>query len=451
LSNYARFGPATLAPGYSRKNAYGFLLAAFTAIPLVSFISFVQPFLLEEVLHVPRDQQGVLTGQLAAMQEVIVLLLMGVVGASSDNFGRRIMMVVGLTILALGLVIYPFANSASDLYVYRVVFAIGAGMVPVMYSITLHDTSADKSRGIFTAMGSVCTGLGIVLIALQIGKLPERFIARGIDPVMAGRYTYWIMAGIALLVAALIHLMWKAGRATSAKEKTPVLVLLREGFAEAGRNPRIALSYLTAFASRGDLVVIGTFMSLWVVQSSADFDLSSAEGLARAGIMVAIVQGVAMVWAVVMGLLSDRINRVLSVCIGFSIASSAYINISFVENPFSSAALLACGLLGVGEISTIVSGSALIGQEAPEERRGSVLGVFNVIGAAGLLLGTYFGGVIFDGIGRTAPFFMMGIVNAVVAVMALVVLIRSPVSVAATVPAELPVKRVRIRKRDNQL
>ncbi|WP_101759926.1 MFS transporter [Oceanicoccus sp. KOV_DT_Chl] len=426
MSNTNQFGPVTLAPGYTRTNAFGFLLAAFTAIPLVSFINFAQPFLLEEVFHVPKEEQGVLTGQLAAMQEFIVLLLMGVVGASSDNFGRRIIMVVGLAILALGLVIYPLATAASDLYAYRIIFAIGASMVPVMYSVTLHDTSANKSRGVFTAMGSFCTGLGMVLISMQIGKLPQRLIAQGVDPIMAGRYAYWAMAALAVVVALLIHCMWKSGRATTATEKTPVLKLMREGFGEAATNPRIALSYFTAFASRGDLVVIGTFMSLWVVQSSSDFALTSAEGLARAGIMVAIVQGVAMIWAIAMGILSDRINRVASVCIGFTIAAFAYMNISFIDNPFSSSALFACALLGIGEISTIVSGSALIGEEAPAERRGSVLGVFNVIGATGILLGTYFGGVVFDGIGKTAPFMLMGIINGLVAVTALSILVFAP-------------------------
>ena len=67
-------------------------------------------------------------------------------------------MVIGLALLALGLVIYPLATQADDLYAYRVVFAIGAAMVPVMHSTTLQDTVANKSRGVFTAMGSFCTG-----------------------------------------------------------------------------------------------------------------------------------------------------------------------------------------------------------------------------------------------------------------------------------------------------
>ncbi|ARN73228.1 MFS transporter [Oceanicoccus sagamiensis] len=436
MNNPTKFGPATLAPGYSKSNAAGLLVASFTAIPLVSFINFAQPFLLEEVFHVPKEEQGVLTGQLAAMQEFIVLMLMGFVGAMSDNWGRKIIMIIGLAMLALGLVIYPLATQANDLYAYRIVFAIGAAMVPVMYSTTLQDTAANKSRGIFTALGSFCTGLGMVLIATQIGKLPQQLIDSGLDPMMAGRYTYWCMVILALVVAIAVHWLWRSGGETRMEKKVPALQLVSQGFAEAKLNPRIALSYMTAFASRGDLVVVGTFMSLWVVQSSSDYNLTSAEGLARAGIMVAIVQGTAMLWAIVMGILCDKINRVLAVFIGFSIAAVAYVNMSLIDNPFASSALIACIVLGVGEISTIIAGSALIGQEAPAERRGSILGVFSLIGAAGILLGTYFGGVVFDGVGRTAPFLMMGIVNAMVAITALVVLLRSPGMTGAEVQSQ---------------
>ena len=92
--------------------------------------------------------------------------------------------------------------------------------------------------------------------------------------------------------------------------------------------------------------------------------------------------------------------------------------------------------MGVGEISTIITGSALIGQEAPAERRGSVIGVFSLIGAMGILMGTYFGGIVFDEFGRTAPFMMMGIVNGLVALFALYVYFRDPGMSAAQVRQE---------------
>ena len=47
------------------------------------------------------------------------------------------------------------------------------------------------------------------------------------------------------------------------------------------------------------------------------------------------------------------------------------------------------------------------GDEAAGESRGAVLGVFGVSGAIGIAVATFFGGEIFDAIGKTAPFLMM--------------------------------------------
>ena len=53
--------------------------------------------------------------------------------------------------------------------------------------------------------------------------------------------------------------------------------------------------------------------------------------------------------------------------------------------------------------------------------RGAIIGARDVMGGAGIMFAGFFGGVVFDAIGRTAPFTMMGILNATLLVLALVV------------------------------
>ena len=425
MTRIRRFGPVVLAEGYRPLNAAGVMLAGFTVIPLLGFIGLIQPYLLEEVFEITHDL-GRLTGQLASLQELVVILLMGFVGAASDNLGRRVIMVTGLCIVALGLCIYPLAQDELQIYGFRAVFAVGAAIAPVMYGVSLQDAPANRSRGVFLGLGSVCTGLGMMIMSLSIGKLPKYLVSQGISPFDAGIYTCWCMVGFALLVALLIRQTWRAGRVAELEPRSPVLDNLIKGFAEARKNPRIALAYLTAFASRGDLVAIGIFMPLWVQNDGADAGLSSGQGLARAGIMFAVTQGAAMLWSPVVGFIADRVNRVLCVCIGFSIASAAYFGMSMVEDPFLSTALIACVAVGIGEIFAIVSGGPLLGQEAPKERRGAVVGVFGMTGAFSILCCSFAGGIIFDEIGRTAPFALMGCVNLVVVLTALLVLWRAP-------------------------
>jgi MFS family permease len=78
-------------------------------------------------------------------------------------------------------------------------------------------------------------------------------------------------------------------------------------------------------------------------------------------------------------------------------------------------------LLGVGQMSAITASQTLIGQEAPAGQRGSIIGTFSFFGAAGVMFVTSVGGRIFDAIGPAAPFVLIGSINAILFVAAIVV------------------------------
>ena len=426
MSRPRKFLGVVLAEGYTPLNAFGVLVGGFSIIPLLAFMGLIMPFLLVEVFRIDLGVQGRLTGNLVAIQEVVVFSLMGVVGAASDNIGRRVLMVTGLCLVGFGLLLYPLAENELQIYGYRAVFALGAATAPIMYGASVQDTPANRSRGMFVGFGSICTGLGIAVMAATIGRLPEYLVGQGMTPRDAGIFTCWCMVAFAAVVAVLVRLTWRAGRVAESEPRKALWRNLGQAFSEAVRNPRMALAYLTSFASRGDLVVILTFLSLWVVQDGVDAGLSSGAGTGRAGIMIAAIQVVGLLVAVPIGWLVDRMNRVLAVCIAFAAASAAYLGMAFVEDPFVNIALVACVFVGIGEISVIITGNVLLGQEAPKARRGALVGVFGLVGASSIFFTSVFGGIVFDRISRTAPFAMMGIVNLIVALVALLVLIRAP-------------------------
>ena len=68
-------------------------------------------------------------------------------------------------------------------------------------------------------------------------------------------------------------------------------------------------------------------------------------------------------------------------------------------------------ILGMGEINAVLAAQALIGQEAPEDGRGSVVGVFGFFGAIGILIAASLGGYLFDNWMPAGPFVLMGIAN----------------------------------------
>ena len=88
-------------------------------------------------------------------------------------------------------------------------------------------------------------------------------------------------------------------------------------------------------------------------------------------------------------------------------AAIGYFGLWFVADPFSSFIIAAIIPLAIGEVTITVVGNALVGQEAPAQSRGSILGVFGVVGGIGIAVATLIGGELFDSIGKTAPFLMM--------------------------------------------
>jgi MFS family permease len=405
-----KFGPFLFVPGLTGTNLLTVNFAAFSTISIITFMSFIQPYVLTEILHVPLERQGTLTGNLAAAQEIVVILLMGFFGAWSDSVGRRRVFVFGFFLLAFGYFIYPLANSESELMLYRVIFAVGGACVPIMMSITIQDSCQEVSRGKWVALNSIFTGFGVLFMALVLAKTPQWYGNLGADPVMAGRYAFWTTTGFCLL-AALVLWFGLSKRVAAQPNKRNLFHQIGEGFGAAMRNRRLAVSYGAAFIGRGDLVVISTFLSLWVVQYGGEHGLATSESLTKAGMLFGIVQGAAMVWSYFMGMISDRVNRMTSLCIALVLASAGYLLIGLVENPLGPGMIPAAILLGIGEISVLIAAGALLGEEAPLRIRGAVIGVFGLLGGVGILFATYIGGLVFDNIGRTAPFVMMGLLN----------------------------------------
>jgi MFS family permease len=414
----ARLGPFWLTPGISRGNARVLLFSGFSLICLFTFISFVQPYLLQEVLHIPQEQQGSLTGLLGFIQEGIVVLLVSLIGASSDRLGRRLVYVVGVCLLAAGFALYPMAETQGQLIAFRIFYAIGFAAASVMLHTCLAEYPQNAVRGRWLGMVGIFNGLGVVLMAFALSRLPAWFVSLGFDSIAAVRFSFWTFTAYLIALALLLRLgLAPASAATPRRES--VLRIAAQGLAAARDNPRIRLAYAMAFASRGDLAVLTAFFSLWIVQAGNDLGWTAAESTAKAGMLFGTTQAAGLLWAYPMGILIDRLNRLTAMCIAFGLAGFGYLALGFIADPFGSMMLAACLFAGMGESSVLVASGVLIGQEAPARDRGAVLGTFSLLGAAGIMLLTFTAGVVFDLVGRTAPFIMMGCLNCVIVLLAL--------------------------------
>ena len=411
-------GPFWITPGISRVNAGVLLFSGFSLISLLTFMAFIQPYLLQEVLHVPEDQQGSLTGMLGFIQEAIVIMLASFVGASSDKFGRRIVYVIGVCLFAAAYIVYPLAETVPQLYAFRIFYAVGFAAATVMLHVCLAEYSQEASRGRWLGMVGFMNGLGVVVMAFGLSRLPQFFVSLGYDSIQAVRFSYWTFASYLLLLAVLLRFGLAPGK-HSVHRRTSSLKVAREGFRAARENPRVLLAYGMAFASRGDLAILTMFFSLWLVQRGTELGFTAAESIAKAGMLFGLSQLVGLLWSYPIGIILDRLPRMTAMCVAFGLATIGYFALGQIDDPFGRTILIACVLAGMGESSVLIAGGTLIGQEAPAKARGAVLGTYSLMGAAGIMILTFVGGFLFDKVGKTAPFIMMGCINLAVLTAAL--------------------------------
>lgn len=405
-----RLGPFWLSPGVTRSHAVTLLFGALCTLCLLTFATVAQPYLFS-IVGIPQGRQGSLSGLLVGLQEGTQVLLAGLVGALSDRTGRRVVYVTGIVVMAASYGVFPLASSEAGLVLVRLIYAVGMVASTLMMVTCVAEYTQDATRGRWMGMVGICNGVGVVLMTAVLAKLPDWLGQRGFDSVASIRYTFWVFAACLLLLALFLRVGLRGHVRNAGREELTLVRRLTIGATAARENPRIALAYLLAFASRGDLLIIVTFTFLWVIQAGLDAGLTPAAATAKAGMIFGISQGFALLWSLAMGVILDRVPRLTGVCVAFGIAGLGYSALGQVDDPFGSWMLPAAILAGIGEASAVVAAGVLIGQEAPAAIRGTLIGVYGLCGSLGIVCLTYVGGQVFDSIGRSAPFVMMGIVN----------------------------------------
>jgi MFS family permease len=408
-------------PGIRPVDALALLVAVVSNISMITYFTFMQPYVLTEILHVPAARQGALTGNLGSMQEILSLLLMGFVGALSDTAGRRVLCTAGFALMAAGFFLYPLAGSEAELVLGRVVFGVGVAIVPVVVTAGVVAYVQEVSRGKWSATVSVSNSIAIVFVTVVMSKIPAMLTAQGTEAALAGRYAYWTGALICLLAVPLAYFRLRETTLPAGPERESLLRRFGNGFRLARSNPRLPVAYAAGVIGRGDLIVISTFLSLWIVQAGSDAGIPSGQALARAGIVFGVIQGSALLWAPIMGFIVDRLDRLTALAFAMGLAAAGYFLMGQVADPFNNSIFPFAVLLGMGENAVLIASIAVVGQETPRRLQGTSVGMYLVLGAFGVIIANSVGGQLFDHWSRTGPFTLMAVLNGCVMAWAIVV------------------------------
>ncbi len=422
-----RAGPIWLQPGIRKMNFWAFMYAAFICIAMLAGMNFLQVYLLEVNLGIPRDEQGTATGVLAFVTEVVAILLIIPFGTLADRIGRRPVMLAGILMCGLGYGLFPLASSLNELIVYRAIFAVGAAALSGMIPTVGNDYAQEKSRGMMFGVSGFMNGTGVIFMSVGLAQIPGFLAARGWQPEQAGAAMFLTAATLCLISAFVFWFGLKPGVPSDMKvvQRQPTRKLLLGGV-RAARNPRVLLSYFAAFAGRSDNAIKGLFLSAWVIQIAPSAGVDIPQAMGQAGKLMGLMGAVTLIWTPLFGFILDKLNRVTGMALAMGLAAIGYSSMGLIDSPLDSGVLPLFVLLAIGQGSAIIASVTLVGQEASAEERGTVVATNGWCGAVGILIASLLGGVLFDQVGPAAPFVMIGVFQGLVFLFALWVRVSAP-------------------------
>ena len=422
----ARIRNIQLAAGVRVSHFWTYMYASLICIGMMTNMNFSQPYILAEHLGITDlGVAGAITGRLTGITEFIALFLIWPFGMLADRIGRRPVLMLGIGLIGLSYSLYPWATEVAHLVYYRIVFGVGVAATASMTATIQNDYPVESSRGRLVGFSSAFNALGIVFATWLVSALPKWLQDAGLDPVAAGRYAYGAAAVVCFTSVLVFRFGLKGGVPESSHQRPPWAELVKAGFKQA-KNPRILLAYVSAMTSRGDMVVAGLFVSLWGTMSVKAAGGEAAVAQYQAILPFAVMQVFAVLWSFVFGSILDRINRVAGMVLSLVLSVVAYGSLYFVESPLDLRMLPLFALLGAAMAGAIMSGMALVGQEAPPRERGAVIGLMSMFGSIGIILAAGIGGVLFSAATPWAPFLLMAGAQAVLTVWAVLVWLLAP-------------------------
>ncbi len=226
------------------------------------------PLLVE--LATDFDTSIAVAGQLAAATFITWGITAPLVGPISDTYGRRPVLLIGLLLMALGILGSGAAWSYGSLLATRLITGVGSAMLPPTIMAALADTlppeKVGKAVGFITASSWVGVALGLPVIAL-------------LGYVGGWRLPFYITGGLSL---ALWVPLWL--RLPSGQRRLGQSLNLFNRFKDIGRQSASWHVLIANSAQQAVLIGLTTYFAAYMIESHGWDEANTAPGLALIGV-----------------------------------------------------------------------------------------------------------------------------------------------------------------------
>ena len=325
----------------------------------------VMPALLREIGDIPLSDAALLGGVLATAFAITLFLFGPTVGALSDRFGRRPIMLVSLVVMAVDYLVMAVAQTFWLLLIGRLV----GGMVAATQATAMAfmaDISKPEEKASRFGMIGAAFGVGFVLGPLLGGLLAE----------FGTRAPFYAAAGLAASNAVFGYfVMPETGR--SRRPMTLARSNPLGAFAHVGSNPELRRLLVLFFLYQ---VAFFVYPAVWAYYTEARFGWSPSMigvSLASFGVAMAIVQGGLI--RPILAWLGDRGTVLYGLIFNFF----AFIVFAFVEN--GTMALIFTPLTALGAVVTpAVQG--MMSRRTADDSQGELQGVISSTAALATII-----------------------------------------------------------------
>ena len=325
------------------------------------------------------------------------------VGVYSDRYGRKRFIVAGLAIYAAISFVYILAQSPYDLTIMRFVHGAGSAMVIPVITASLGDITPPNKEGQYMAFMNISIFGGLAAGPLIGGLLQDNV---GISS------AFVVMGGLSALALIVIIWLLPSGKGVLPSEEIATLGHL----ANTLRSTRVRgiLSYrlFTAIIFGPTYAFLPLFMN----------DNLNSSGSA-VGLVITVRILVTASLQLPFGYLADRMDRVALATVGGLGVGVLVLFIPFADS--LSMLIVIIAVMGAFEGLAWTSIQALSVEEGRYHGQGSVQGLSHMSLSGGLLIGSFFGGLLMDVSGIASTFIVTGIVVSSGSLFSAAILVRN--------------------------
>lgn len=128
-----------------------------------------------------------------------------IAGKLSDLFGRRIMLLIGVSIFGIGSLMSGMAGSVEQLVIWRAIQGIGGGIITANAFTIIGDLFAARERGRWQGFFGAVFGLSSIIGPLLGGWLTDGNVVFGLTT--DWRWTFWLNVPVAIVAFAVIAII----------------------------------------------------------------------------------------------------------------------------------------------------------------------------------------------------------------------------------------------------